>query len=64
VKIPAGLDDDQVLFLSDIFPTGYMAAENAQVEPGATVAVWGCRPVAQFADQEFLDAGGRSRNRH
>ena len=49
VKIPAGLPDEQVLFLSDIFPTGYMAAENCQIEQGDTVAVWGCGPVGQFA---------------
>jgi threonine dehydrogenase-like Zn-dependent dehydrogenase len=49
VKIPAGLRDEQVLFLSDIFPTGYMAAENCDIERGDTVAVWGCGPVGQFA---------------
>lgn len=49
VKIPDGLPDEKVLFLSDIFPTGYMAAENADIEPGDTVAVWGCGPVGQFA---------------
>ncbi len=49
LKIESDLDDEKVLFLSDIFPTGYMAAENAQVEPGDTVAVWGCGPVGQFA---------------
>jgi threonine dehydrogenase-like Zn-dependent dehydrogenase len=49
VKIPEGLDDEQVLFLSDIFPTGYMAAENCDIKPGDTVAVWGCGPVGQFA---------------
>jgi threonine dehydrogenase-like Zn-dependent dehydrogenase len=43
------LTDEQVLFLSDIFPTGWMAAENAEIEPGDTVAVWGCGPVGQFA---------------
>ena len=48
VKVPAGLRDDQVLFLSDIFPTGWMAAENAAVGPGDTVAVWGCGPVGQM----------------
>jgi len=48
-KIPDGLADEQVLFLTDIFPTGYMAAENCQIEPGDTVAVWGCGPVGQFA---------------
>ena len=49
VKIPDGLSDEQVLFLSDIFPTGYMAAENCDIQPGHTVAVWGCGPVGQFA---------------
>jgi len=49
IKVPDGLTDEQVLFLSDIYPTGYMAAENAQIQPGDTVAVWGCGPVAQFA---------------
>ena len=48
-KIPDGLADDQVLFLTDIFPTGYMAAENCNIQPGDTVAVWGCGPVGQFA---------------
>jgi threonine dehydrogenase-like Zn-dependent dehydrogenase len=38
-----------VLFLSDIFPTGYMAAENCDIKPGHIVAVWGCGPVGQFA---------------
>jgi threonine dehydrogenase-like Zn-dependent dehydrogenase len=45
IKVP----DEKVLFLSDIFPTGYMAAEQAEIEPGDTVAVWGCGPVGQFA---------------
>lgn len=49
LKIESDLTDEQVLFLSDIFPTGYMAAENADIEPGDTVAVWGCGPVGQFA---------------
>jgi threonine dehydrogenase-like Zn-dependent dehydrogenase len=49
IKIPDGLRDEQVLFLSDIFPTGYMAAENCNIQPGDTVAVWGCGPVGQFA---------------
>ncbi|HEX9409653.1 MAG TPA: zinc-dependent alcohol dehydrogenase [Methylomirabilota bacterium] len=59
VKIPSGLRDEQVLFLSDIFPTGYMAAENAEIEPGETVAIWGCGPVGQFAIKSawMLDAG-------
>jgi threonine dehydrogenase-like Zn-dependent dehydrogenase len=49
LKIPEGLSDEQVLFLTDIFPTGYMAAENCDIQPGDTVAVWGCGPVGQFA---------------
>ncbi|HVF46707.1 MAG TPA: zinc-dependent alcohol dehydrogenase [Pyrinomonadaceae bacterium] len=43
------ISDEKLLFLSDIFPTGYMAAENCGIEPGDTVAIWGCGPVAQFA---------------
>ncbi len=49
IKIPENLTDEQVLFLSDVFPTGYMGAENAQIQPGDTVAVWGCGPVGLFA---------------
>jgi threonine dehydrogenase-like Zn-dependent dehydrogenase len=48
-KVPEELPDEQVLFLTDIFPTGFMAAENCGIEPGQTVAVWGCGPVGQFA---------------
>jgi threonine dehydrogenase-like Zn-dependent dehydrogenase len=49
LKIESNLPDEKVLFLSDIFPTGYMAAENAQIQEGDTVAVWGAGPVGQFA---------------
>jgi threonine dehydrogenase-like Zn-dependent dehydrogenase len=49
IKIESDLRDEQVVFLSDIFPTGYMAAENCNIRPGDTVAVWGCGPVGQFA---------------
>lgn len=49
LKIPTGLTDEQVLFLTDIFPTGYMAAENCDIQPGDIVAIWGCGPVGQFA---------------
>ena len=49
IKIPDGLTDEQVLFLSDIFPTGYMAAEVCEIKPGDVIAVWGCGPVGQFA---------------
>jgi threonine dehydrogenase-like Zn-dependent dehydrogenase len=48
IKIENGLTDDQVLFLSDILPTGYMAAEQCNIQKGDTVAVWGCGPVGQF----------------
>lgn len=47
--VPQGIDDEKVLFLSDIFPTGYMAAENCNIRKGDTVAVWGAGPVSQFA---------------
>jgi threonine dehydrogenase-like Zn-dependent dehydrogenase len=47
-KVPDSLTDEQVLFLTDIFPTGYQAAKYAEIEPGDTVAVWGCGPVGQF----------------
>ena len=49
IKIPEGLPDEKVLFLSDIFPTGYMAADNCDIKPGDTIAIWGCGPVGQFA---------------
>ena len=49
IKIPDELTDEQVLFLSDIFPTGYMGAEMCNIQPGDTIAVWGCGPVGQFA---------------
>ncbi|HEY2115579.1 MAG TPA: zinc-dependent alcohol dehydrogenase [Candidatus Angelobacter sp.] len=49
LRIPAGIPDEQVVFLSDIFPTGYMGAENCNIKPGDTVAIWGCGPVGQFA---------------
>jgi len=49
LKIPDELPDEKVVFLTDIFPTGYMAAENCNIEKGDTVAIWGCGPVGQFA---------------
>jgi threonine dehydrogenase-like Zn-dependent dehydrogenase len=49
IKVPGHLSDEQVLFLSDIYPTGYMAAEMCDIKPGDTVAVWGCGPVGLFA---------------
>jgi threonine dehydrogenase-like Zn-dependent dehydrogenase len=49
LKIPAGIPDEKVLFLSDIYPTGYMGADMCNIQPGDTIAVWGCGPVGQFA---------------
>jgi threonine dehydrogenase-like Zn-dependent dehydrogenase len=49
LKVPDGMPDDQALFLSDILPTGYMGAEMCDIQPGDTIAVWGCGPVGQFA---------------
>ncbi|HVJ26379.1 MAG TPA: zinc-dependent alcohol dehydrogenase [Vicinamibacterales bacterium] len=49
LKVPESLDDDKVLFLTDIFPTGFMAADMCGIQPGDVVAVWGCGPVGQFA---------------
>ena len=59
-KVPESLSDEQVLFLTDIFPTGYMAAENCAIKAGDIVAVWGCGPVGQFAIRSaFLLGAGR-----
>ena len=59
-KVPDYLTDDQVLFLTDIFPTGFMAAENCNIQPGDVVAVWGCGPVGQFSIRSaFLLGAGR-----
>ncbi|MGE7204141.1 zinc-dependent alcohol dehydrogenase [Sphingomonas sp. NPDC019816] len=57
IVIPDGVDDEKVLFLSDILPTGWMAAENAEIEPGDIVAVWGCGPVGLFAVQSAFLMG-------
>lgn len=57
IKIYEDLADEQVLFLSDIFPTGYMAAENCDIQPGDTIAVWGCGPVGLFAMKSALLLG-------
>jgi threonine dehydrogenase-like Zn-dependent dehydrogenase len=57
IVIPDGIDDDKVLFLSDILPTGWMAAENCDIEPGDTVAVWGCGPVGLFGIQSAFIMG-------
>jgi threonine dehydrogenase-like Zn-dependent dehydrogenase len=59
IKVPSSLTDEQVLFLSDVLPTGYMAAENCDIQDGDTVAVWGCGPVGLFsiASAKLLGAG-------
>jgi threonine dehydrogenase-like Zn-dependent dehydrogenase len=58
--VESDLPDDQVLFLTDIFPTGYMAAENCDIQPGDVIAVFGCGPVGQFAIRSaFLLGAGR-----
>ena len=49
MKIPESVSDEKALFLTDIFPTGFMAAENCNIRSGDTIAVWGCGPVGQFA---------------
>src|SRR5262249_21366245 len=51
LPVPRDVPDEKVLFLSDILPTGYQAAENCDIQPGDTVAVWGCGPVGQMAIQ-------------
>jgi len=51
MKIPDDLSDEQVLFMTDIMPTGYQAAERGEIHPGDVVAVWGCGPVGYFAIQ-------------
>jgi threonine dehydrogenase-like Zn-dependent dehydrogenase len=59
-KVPDGIPDERVLFLTDIFPTGYMAAENGDITPGDTVAVWGCGPVGQMCIRSaWLFGAGR-----
>ena len=59
VKLPEEVEDDDAILLSDIFPTGYMGAENAEIKPGNSVAVFGCGPVGQFtiASAKLFDAG-------
>lgn len=59
IKVPESLSDEQALFLSDIFPTGFMAAENANIKKGDTVAIWGCGPVGQFAIQSAWMLGAK-----
>jgi threonine dehydrogenase-like Zn-dependent dehydrogenase len=60
IKVPEGIPDEKVVFLSDIFPTGYMGAEHCNIRPGDTIALWGCGPVGQFAIRScFMLGAGR-----
>jgi threonine dehydrogenase-like Zn-dependent dehydrogenase len=60
IKIPDGVSDEEVLFLSDILPTGWQAALRGEIKPGDTVAVWGCGPVGYFAIQSaYLQGAAR-----
>ncbi|WP_142847735.1 zinc-dependent alcohol dehydrogenase [Telmatospirillum sp. J64-1] len=59
VKIPDGLTDEQVLFLGDIFPTGWQAAAQCDIQPEDTVAIWGCGPVGQMAIRSALLLGAK-----
>jgi threonine dehydrogenase-like Zn-dependent dehydrogenase len=59
VKIPAGITDDQALFLGDIFPTGWQAAMNCDIQPEDTVAVWGAGPVGQFCIRSAVLLGAK-----
>jgi threonine dehydrogenase-like Zn-dependent dehydrogenase len=59
VKIPNGLADEQVLFLGDIFPTGWQAAAQCDIQPTDTVAIWGCGPVGQFAIRSAVLLGAK-----
>ena len=63
IKVPDNLSDDQVLFLSDIFPTGYMAAENCSIQPGRCRCRLGLRTGGAARDQECVSARGRARHR-
>jgi len=56
-KMPEDLDDHQLVFLSDIYPTGYMAAEQCNIQPDDTVAIWGCGPVGQFTIRSAILLG-------
>lgn len=59
-KVPDGISDEKALFLSDIFPTGWMAAKNCDIQRGDTVAIWGCGPVGQMCIQSaWLQGAGK-----
>ena len=57
IKVPDGIPDEKLLFLSDIFPTGWQAAAQCDIEPTDTVAIWGCGPVGQMAIRSAILLG-------
>ena len=57
IKVPEGIPDEQLLFLGDIFPTGWQAAVQADIQPSDTVAIWGCGPVGQMAIRSAILLG-------
>ncbi|HYP19855.1 MAG TPA: zinc-dependent alcohol dehydrogenase [Chloroflexia bacterium] len=57
LKIPAGIEDEKVLFLTDAFPTGYFGADNCDIQPGDTIAIWGAGPIGQFATRSAFLLG-------
>jgi threonine dehydrogenase-like Zn-dependent dehydrogenase len=59
MKVPDGLSDEQVLFLTDIFPTGWQAAVNCEIDPSDIIAIWGCGPVAQFCIKSCFMLGAK-----
>jgi threonine dehydrogenase-like Zn-dependent dehydrogenase len=59
IKVPDSLRDEQVLFLGDIFPTGWQAAVQCDIEPTDTVAIWGCGPVGQMAIRSAILLGAK-----
>ena len=59
IKVPDGIPDEQVLFLGDIFPTGWQAAVQCDIEPTDTVAIWGCGPVGQMAIRSAILLGAK-----
>ena len=63
-KLSEVVTDEQAVFLADVFPTGYMAAENCRIQPGDTIAVWGCGPVGLFAIKSAISSWRRTRDRH
>ena len=64
IKVPDGIPDEKVLFLGDIFPTGWQAAVQCDIQPTDTVAIWGCGPVGQMAIRSAILLGAKQVDRH